>query len=539
MKFAKILKKSFEESSFFSYFCLFEIAFLLFYFLQNQLTFADPDSFYHVKMAMLIKENGIIREFPYLQYTILKQYFADHHFLYHLFLVPFVTILPPLVGVKLATITFSSLAIVVFYWVLKNLGAKGAGFYAFVLMTSASFVFRINLTKAQSLALIAYLLGLYFILKKKYYSLAVLSFLYVWLYGGWPLIYVLSGAYFISGIFLRYTMRQKFFGSRWKNILFGRHFSLNGRAAWEWMRMEYKIFFPVTVGVLAGLVINPFFPQNLFFYWYQIVKIAILGSKNVIGVGGEWYSYNPIELMASGSLAFIIVVVALTFFFLLIKKQNVSTVMLFLLTIFFFAITVKSRRNVEYLTPTMLLFSALALTIFSKEMDIKNFLQELRKFLKEQKILLAGVILPLILVPYVLVRDYFGVRKAYVKGLQFIKYQGAAEWLKKNTPERSIVFHSNWDEFPLLFYHNSRNYYLVGLDPTFMYNYDPELFEKWKNISLGIEKENMYKIIKNDFRAEYVFIDISRHEEMDKNMKNNFLFEEMFRDEKTVVYRVL
>src|SRR3989344_6279113 len=88
----KILKKN----TFLPYFIIFEVAFIVFYFLQNQLTFADPDSFYHVKMAILMKEQGIIRDFPWLQFTVLKNYYTDHHLLYHIALIPFISILPPL-----------------------------------------------------------------------------------------------------------------------------------------------------------------------------------------------------------------------------------------------------------------------------------------------------------------------------------------------------------------------------------------------------------------------------------------------------------
>src|SRR3989338_11391151 len=80
---------------------IFASALSLFSYLQFDQTFADPDSFYHAKMARLLAERGVITEFPWLSATNLKSSFIDHHFLYHLALAPFVKLWPPLIGLKI------------------------------------------------------------------------------------------------------------------------------------------------------------------------------------------------------------------------------------------------------------------------------------------------------------------------------------------------------------------------------------------------------------------------------------------------------
>jgi len=531
----KILKKN----TFLPYFIIFEVAFIVFYFLQNQLTFADPDSFYHVKMAILMKEQGIIRDFPWLQFTVLKNYYTDHHLLYHIALIPFISILPPLVGAKLATIIFSSSAITVFYWLLRRLEVRGAWFYAFVLMVSASFIFRINLAKAQSLALIAFFIGYYLIEQKKIYSLAIFSFIYVWLYGGWPLIFVVFGVYFLTGLLFQFKSFKKNLAGRIREFFYGTHYYFDTKGMFQWIQSQHKSLAAVCVGIVAGLVINPYFPKNLFFYWYQIIHVAVINYKGKIGVGGEWYGYNPIELISSSSLAFIVAIVACTFFILAIGRQTIRSASLMFLTVTFFILTIKSRRNVEYLIPTMLLFSGVSLTIFADTVNIKNFYRELKSFFMEQKILFIAALIPLFLIPYVIGRDYMVVRGIYGDGQKFDKYKGALEWLESHSPKNSIVFHSDWDEFPILFYHNTHNYYIVGLDPTFMYDYDQNLYRKWKDVTTGQEKSNIYSIIKNDFRSEFVFVSLDRHESFDNNLKDNFLFEKVYQEGKLKIYKVL
>ena len=44
----------------------------------------DNDGFYHIKMAYLMRTEGLKPTFPWLPLTILNPAeFADHHFLYH------------------------------------------------------------------------------------------------------------------------------------------------------------------------------------------------------------------------------------------------------------------------------------------------------------------------------------------------------------------------------------------------------------------------------------------------------------------------
>ena len=69
----------------------------------------DNDGFYHIKFAWLMRTEGLKPEFPYLPVSILNANdFYDHHFLYHVALIPF-TFGDLLFGAKLAAVTFSAL----------------------------------------------------------------------------------------------------------------------------------------------------------------------------------------------------------------------------------------------------------------------------------------------------------------------------------------------------------------------------------------------------------------------------------------------
>ncbi|OGY45206.1 MAG: hypothetical protein A2744_00615 [Candidatus Buchananbacteria bacterium RIFCSPHIGHO2_01_FULL_44_11] len=508
----------FNQRQYLWYLLLFALAFSLFAYLQLDPTFADPDSFYHAKMAQVLRDQGVVTEFPWLSATTLRYDYTDHHLLYHILLIPFVSILPPLVGLKLATIFFASLFVVLFFWLLRSLKVKGALWYALFLLTVNPFIFRLNLAKAQAVVLILLFLALYFLFNRRYLSLLFASWLYVWLYAGWPLLLVLSSVYLLVNWFI--YQRQ----GGWLIIQRIRH-KANGQSLF--------LLFSVILGLAAGVFFSPYFPRNLYFYWQQTFKIALVNYQSVIGVGGEWYPFSFSQLLLGALPFFIVFIAALTLFIYYRKKQTVYSWTFLIFSLLFFILTLKSRRNIEYFVPFALVFSGLVIT---------NLSVWPAKFLAKLKLVNLSWALPLILFllfSSIFIRDLMLVKDSYRQGFSFTKFSQPANWLKENTPPGSIVFHSDWDEFPLLFYHNSHNRYLVGLDPTFMYTYDQDLHQSWVEITTGKSNQNLQPMIKNVFGADYVFVDFNSNAEFDRNLANNIFFQKVFENQEARVYKVI
>ena len=49
-------------------------------------------------------------------------------------------------------------------------------------------------------------------------------------------------------------------------------------------------------------------------------------------------------------------------------------------------------------------------------------------------------------------------------------YRAGAEWMRANVPAGQIVFNTDWDDFPRLFYYDPTHNYVSGLDPTYLYD---------------------------------------------------------------------
>jgi len=97
-------------------------------------------------------------------------------------------------------------------------------------------------------------------------------------------------------------------------------------------------------------------------------------------------------------------------------------------------------------------------------------------------------------------------------------YEDCAGWLRENTPPGSRVFHTDWDDFPALFFFNTNNHYIVGMDPNFLYLRDPRLWHIYQEVTSG-RMRNPAEIIEKVFGARYVFTD-RVHDRFLKNLRD-------------------
>ena len=97
--------------------------------------------------------------------------------------------------------------------------------------------------------------------------------------------------------------------------------------------------------------------------------------------------------------------------------------------------------------------------------------------------------------------------------------------------------HTDWDNFPELFYYNTKDYYIVGLDPTFMYNYDAKKYNLFADITMAKISKNLYKLIKDNFQAEYFIVNSDRIQ-LAKNLQNDGHFIKVYSDSDGSVYKL-
>jgi hypothetical protein len=136
-----------------------------------------------------------------------------------------------------------------------------------------------------------------------------------------------------------------------------------------------------------------------------------------------------------------------------------------------------------------------------------------------------------------LVTSIIQARQVIQDSQDSLAYKAGAEWLTQNTPSQSIVFNTDWDDFPMLFHYNTHNRYIVGLDADFMRLKNEKLFREYESITRGKVKDPSTLIMK-DFQSRFVITD-HKHEAFIKNADKSKHFKKRFSDDYTSVYEIL
>lgn len=459
-------------------------------------TFADPDSFYHAKIAGLMLAGGPVRYFPWLPFSSLATAFADHHFLYHAALAPFVAVFGGLPGTKIAAVVFAALAITAFYAALRAYAVRLPAVFALAAATCGVFMFRITLAKAAAPALIIVFLTLIAWRRSRPVWLFILSWLFVWTHGAWPITVVIAAAFLATRLFVRHKtedLRPK------PSSPVSRLWSPVSRL---WSSVpELRCAFAVLAGLAAGLIINPFFPYNLYFYWQQIFQIAVVNYYGQVNIGTEWYPYTLAELFRNAAAVFLVLAVEVGLMCAVMFWGRTGTVRreelrprpeeragfaaIAVLAVFFLAMALRQRRHAEYFVPFAFFAEALLLT------GLWPFLTELFRRARNSgdRWLHLGVGLffayLIMFFPLLAARDAWHIQMINNVGRPWTKLERAADWLRANLPEGETVFISDWSDFPPLFYRDDTHRYVIGLDPTFLYLYDQEKYRRYDDIVTG------------------------------------------------------
>ena len=459
------------------------VLFLLFFLGMAAIQFSSPDlpdndGFYHIKLAWLMRTEGLKPQFPWLPLSILNQReFYDHHFLFHVALIPF-TFGDLRLGAKWAAVTFASLAFLAVWYLFYRQRVPLAWLWALGLLgVSDAFLYRMSITRAQSLSLAVLALGLTWILEGKYRRLAVLAFFYVWMYDAFPLLLALAVMHLLAVALIEH-------------------------------RLEYRPLLWVGIGITLGMLVNPYFPQNLIFTYRHLLPKLMEATS--VSVGNEWYPYETLQLLKNSLPALVAFTSGALALGLAGRKMDLRTATSFLIALLFGWMLFQARRFVEYFPPFALIFAAFAWAplfpdpqpdpVHQPDLPRSRFLSALQSNL--------SVILLMLAVSAGIIKSIPAVQVQMQKSKPYDLYAGASAWLVQNTPAGERVFQTDWDDFPRLFFYNTHNTYLAGLDPTYMQLYDADLYDTWVKITRG-EIEQPSKVITERFSARYIQSDLN------------------------------
>ncbi|MCB9857818.1 MAG: hypothetical protein H6818_19205 [Phycisphaerales bacterium] len=545
------------------------------------------DSFYHIKMASMLPEVGLVDKFPWLQYAYFREpgphgdEFVSHHYGFHVLLLPFVKVSEwltgePLSGGRWAVSAFFGVNVMLFFAILRTARVPWAWVWLLLFMLLPfQFFMRHAYVRAIGPSLICMLLLVLFVIQRRALAVAIVAALSNHVYLG-SIMYtpVIIGAFAAACVVDR----------------------------GGWAKFPWQIVIAAVIGWAVGAVTYPYMGGM-----FEFLKLQVFGTGLApdIEVGREWKPYEGVWWFATtlaGPLLLIFAGAAIVRF-RLGPRLDADEMFLLLLNFGFLVLTLKARRFVEYWPAFAILSAALmARTIIplltterleEKEPastdddgasgELFDYLWLGGMFVTAVAILGRGVILlvrnaetwklaegwPLaiagasLLVLTILfgaesdststqtrvagavarsILCLAGMALIALIGFKTNNWQSIREgsqlrfdlpevrkmmaFLKADSKPGAVIFTTDWDDFPLFFYHNSYDYYVVGLDPKFTHARRPDLWERYVKITRAqapakvsvnrVDDEGKkftdridVKVsdIRDEFRADYVITD--------------------------------
>ncbi len=515
---------------------------------QEELGAAGNDSYYHVKMAALMPELGLVREFPWLQFVWFTQYddeFVSHHYGFHVLLLPFVHGAKALgydylSGGRWAISFFFGLVLMLVVALLIESGVRWRWLWLILfLLLPSDFFWRHSTIRAIAPSLVFMLLLLVAMFRRRPVLAAILVAAYGHLY---------LGAVVYSPLLVVSYVAACAVGSA------------------EDRREGLRMALWTACGWFVGLRTYPYFGGALEFLRMQVFGT---GLSPDIPVGSEWGSYGSVWEFAAGMCGPVLAVWAACATARLRwgPRLDVRELSLTLMNFGFLLLTLKAKRFIEYwpvfamlnasflvapplgaladrlrarldaLSPVaarlwawsiaaLLSMTAIVLLLPVTLSSLRSRLLSdyapapqlvahlpwwsglaamlttiaLFRFFSERRgrpdadislaiartlsIAAGGAAIlgaSLVIAGPRMVALQRSVRPSY----DLPAVRNTMEYLASVSDAGDIVFTDDWDVFPVYFYFNHHNRFIVGLDPKFTHARDPELWERFVRVSRG------------------------------------------------------
>jgi hypothetical protein len=482
----------------------------------------DFDGYYHIKWARLLWDNmrggHFPPAFPWLPLTTLNpRDYVDHHLLYHIILIPFTWFRDLQTGAKVSAILFASLAVFSCYWLVVRYEIRYRLIWLLGLLAcSAPFLYRMNMTKAPPFAIIFLAAGTYFLFERKYWQLLPLAFVFALTYDMFVLLVLATII--------------------WSIVV-----------SWTEDRLEWRPLIWVGLGSVLGLIINPYFPHNLYLF-YEHARVKITATDFATKVGQEWYPYDTREFLVNCYVALVAMLIGYLAFDGSDRKRAQRPLYFLILSTLLLLMTMRWKRFAEYFPPFAILFAAFTLENFWRGRAVFTHLPEfvmedLQPFLdrhetaataKETKSEETWKYLKLGFVAVALLLALGGnvYRTAHDIGEsdQRDYYAKGANWMRANVPPGEMIFNTDWDDFPRLFYYDPTHVYASGLDPTYLLDKNAELSKLYDRITTG-DEEDPGPLIRDRFGARWIFSDNTKdHDSFYDNALRSGWFDRVYED---------
>ena len=464
----------------------------------------DIDSLYHYRHAWVYATRGLLTtDFPWTQFSVIRTLAADLWYGLHVVMIPLTWLSDPVQAVKLGSCATTFAALMLFYAAQRRLGTALPllGTLVFLLAT-ADLLYRITMLRPHPISL-----GLTLLVfaeasvtpaepdATRRLRLFAYTALIAWLH--------LALAWLPLGVVGAVGLVR-----------------LVRRLPVDWAGTG-----AVAGGVVAGWLLRPNPWGALRLAVIQVAYLSLQHQREVpLRFGRELTPFHYSELYKQLVGVLLLLGVALVGFFLLRARRfsvDVATWASLLIWPVFFALsfTVFRRAN-EVMIAFAVTFIGLVAAHVRRFAGGRSWLS---LALEARGSAAAAVVaVALVLMPVTTLRRFaIFLPNAFDPE----RFHEVSDWLRENSAPGEVVFNADWDRFGQLVFWNPHNYYIHGMDPIFLYAYDPGLY--WKSHFLSVDRvtsftcaqvkcsealgEDTRTVLRRDFHASYILVERGRN----------------------------
>ncbi|MGH7887383.1 MAG: hypothetical protein ACREPG_05935, partial [Candidatus Binatia bacterium] len=432
---------------------------------------------------------------------------------FHVLLIPFVWLEDPLLGMRLAGVVVTAACLLSVYLVCLRLEIKAAPLWPFVLLFSSAFLLhRLTMLRPHVLSLGLSVLILVLLAIGNLRGVFLAAFALAWLH---------LSLFFVPLIVLGVFATTKLVTE--KSFAWRESAALAGGLAAGWLlrpnplgaaKIVYVQVFQWTLEKLAGAPLE---------VGSELRPLALAIHSNYLAFIG----------LLSCALLFLLWKLCVSRTPLPAQQQTVLSAAAVLSLGFLLLALLFARRAFDFSSTFGTIVIAL---VFSRFLSGRKWL----------RVGLLGLFAVLALYGTSLRNRILAI------GWQTDRMAGAAQWLEANSRPGDIVFNARWEYFSELFFWNSKNRYVGGMDPIFQYAFDPELYRA--GLSVGTARSSLlcatgncpetigadgYQVVKEKFKARYVFLLKQADANLYFQLLNDKRFELKKQDEGAAVFEVL
>lgn len=485
----------------------------------------DSDSFYYIRQAWLYRTQGLFTvDFPWIQFSVIKDLSSSLWYGFGILLIPFTLFNNLALGIKVAGVLLTALALFAFYWSVGKQGFRWKLLWPLLFFFSAPNVLgQLLMVRPQiiSLALIPVLFSS-LIFNNLWISFAAsFGIVFAHLNFAWAPLLV-AGVVFVCKF-----ITEKYYS--WKGGLV------------------------VIGGALLGWLLRPEPISAIKLFYIQVFQQILekqgglpllFGKENLpLTVSGLFQSFFPLLIALAAAIILLFWLWQQGMLALSAREKTIILSSGVLAFIFFIFTMIVARRAYNFWAEFSVLFIA---AVFSYCLLSQS--SHRQKNVKSIFTLIIGSV-------FIFTLFYSGIKAFNAidrSGYPPDRLKEAALWLRDNSQPGDIVFNVHWPDFSPLFFWNQKNYYIGGLDPIFQYSYDPALY--WKFHYLSADQvtsktcgaiactdsmlEDTYEVLVKDFNAKYVLLDKIQNPAVNLFLSSSPNFEKKIESKDAVVYSI-